>query len=70
MMSKTGVKAHDDTVVATESTRQAAMVAGVSQATASAAFVSFYRSVLASCISNGLNAGPPIAAITNLGKTV
>ena len=44
--------------------------AGVSQATASAAFVSFYRSVLASCISNGLDAGPPIAAITNLGKTV
>ena len=39
MMSKTGVKAHDDTVVAAESTRQAAMVAGVSQATASAAFV-------------------------------
>lgn len=71
MTGPTGNKIHDATVLAAESTRQAAVnVAGVSQATASAAFVSFYRTVLASAITNGLDQGPFIFAIQSLGKTV
>jgi hypothetical protein len=71
MIGKTGNSAHDATVVSAESTRQSAVnVAGVSQATANTATVTFYRACLASKIANGLDAGNEIGALKNLGATV
>jgi hypothetical protein len=71
MMSPTGNKTHDATVLAAESTRQSAVnVAGVSQATANTATVTFYRACLASKIANGLDAGNELTALARLGATV
>lgn len=71
MMSKTGNAAHDATVLAAEGARQAAVnVAGVSQATANTATVTFYRACLASKITNGLDAGNELIALRTLGATV
>jgi hypothetical protein len=71
MISKTGNKTHDDAVLAAESTRQAVVnVAGVSQATANTATITFYRACLASKITNGLDAGNELIALKNLGVTV
>jgi hypothetical protein len=70
MISKTGNATHDSTMLAAESVRQGAMVAGVSQATATAATVTFYRACLASKITNALDAGSEIAALKSLGATV
>jgi hypothetical protein len=57
MISKTGNAAHDATLLAAESTRQSAVAAAASQATANSATVTFYRACLASKITNGLDAG-------------
>jgi hypothetical protein len=71
MISKTGNATHDNTMLAAESTRQSAVnAAGVSQATATAATVTFYRACLASKITNGLDCGSEIAALKSLGATV
>jgi hypothetical protein len=71
MSSPTGNKTHDATVVAAESVRQGAVnVAGVSQATATAATVTFYRACLASKIANSLDCGSEIGALKSLGATV
>ena len=70
MVSKSGNAAHDATVAAAESTRQASVtVAGVSQATANTATIAYYRTLVASAISNGLDAGPFIFAMKILGAT-
>jgi hypothetical protein len=71
MISKTGNATHDATVASSESTRQSAVnAAGVSQATATAATVTFYRACLASKIANGLDCGNELIALKNLGATV
>jgi hypothetical protein len=70
MPSPTGNKNHDATVVAATSTFQAAVnVAGVTQAQATAAAVAYYRSVLASAVSNNLDQGPFIFALQSLRAT-
>lgn len=69
MISKTGNAAHDSTMLAAESTRQSAVnAAGVSQATANSATVTFYRACLASKITNGLDAGNEIIALKTLAR--
>ena len=71
MIGKTGNATHDATVVSAESTRQSAVnVAGVSQATANTATVTFYRACLASKIANSLDCGSEIGALKSLGATV
>jgi hypothetical protein len=60
MIIKTGNKAHDDACLTAENTRQAAMVVGVSQATAKSADIAFYRAVIASAKVNGV---PPNASV-------
>jgi hypothetical protein len=46
-------KTHASTCVLAEGTRQAAMAGNPSSATAKAADIAFYRSVIASCVANG-----------------
>ena len=71
MPSPTGNKTHDATVLLALGTLQSVVnVAGVSQATVNSATVTFYRSALASAITNSLDQGPFIFAIQSLGKTV
>jgi hypothetical protein len=71
MPSPTGNKTHDATVLAAEAVRQGVVnVAGVSQATANTATIVYYRAVLASKITNGLDCGSEIAALKSLGATV
>jgi hypothetical protein len=71
MPSPTGNKTHDAAVLAAEAVRQGVVnVAGVSQATANTATVTFYRACLVSKIANGLDAGNEIIALKNLGATV
>ena len=70
MPQPTGNKNHDATVVAAQGTLQSVVnVAGVSQATANTATIAYYRSLVASAISNGLDAGPFIFAMKILGAT-
>jgi hypothetical protein len=71
MISKSGNATHDATIVSAESTRQAAVnVAGATQATVNTATIAFYRSAVSSAVANGLDAGPFIHALRNLGATV
>jgi hypothetical protein len=69
-LSKTGKTTHDNTVSAADSTLQTAVAVATTQAQVSAACLVYYRAVLASAITNGLDQGPFIFAIQNLGKTV
>jgi hypothetical protein len=69
-LSKTGKTTHDNTVSAPASTLQTAVAVATTQAQVSAACLVYYRAVLASAITNGLDQGPFIFAIQNLGKTV
>ena len=69
MTGKTGVKAHDDVVLAAESTLQSAIAAASTQAAMRTFTITYYRAVLASCTTNSLDQGPPIFART-LGATV
>ena len=70
MPQPTGNKTHDATVVAAQGTLQAVVnVAGVSQSAANVATIAYYRSLTASAVSNGLDAGPFIFAMRNLGAT-
>jgi hypothetical protein len=71
MSSPTGNKTHDATVLSAEAVRQGVInVAGVSQATANTATIVYYRAVLASKITNSLDAGSEIGALKSLGATV
>jgi hypothetical protein len=70
MTSPTGNKIHDAAVLAAEAVRQGVVnVAGVSQSTATASTVTFYRSVLASAATNGLDQGVFIQALQQLRVT-
>jgi hypothetical protein len=62
--------AHDNTVAAADAVMQTAVAVATTQAQQTAAAVVFYRAVLASAITNGLDQGPFIFAIQSLGKTV
>jgi hypothetical protein len=71
MTSPTGNKIHDAAVLAAEAVRQGVVnVAGTSQAAMNTATVAYYRSVLASKIANGLDAGNELIALKNLGATI
>jgi hypothetical protein len=65
-MSKSGNASHDATIVAAESTRQSAVAVASTQAAMNTATIAFYRSAVAS----GLDVGPFIFALKNLGATV
>ena len=52
MPFRTGVKLHDDAILAAENVRQAAIVPGASMATVRAADLAFARSAFASCRQN------------------
>jgi len=64
---KTYKPAHDDEVARSESVRQSAMVAGVSQATAKAADIAHYRACVASALLNGTNPAVFRFALWELG---
>ena len=65
--SKSGNAVHDSAVVAAEATRQAAMSGVSTQSAANSATVTFYRSLYASALANGLDGGPFLYALKNLG---
>jgi hypothetical protein len=69
-LSKTGKLTHDNTVATADSVMQSAIAVATTQAQENTAAIVFYRAVLASCVSNGLDQGPFIFAIQSLGKTV
>ena len=70
MISKTGNASFDATLLSAELTRQATCnVAGTSQAAMNSAHVTYYRSLLASKIANGLDCGNELIALKNLGVT-
>lgn len=69
--SKTGKLTHDNTVAAADGTMQSVVnAAGTTQAQANTAAIVYYRAVLASCVTNSLDVGPPIFALKTLGATV
>jgi hypothetical protein len=71
MISKTASAPHNATVFSAESTRQSAVRgAGVTPAQARTAEIAYYQAVYASAVSNGVDAGPFIHAVQNLGATV
>ena len=71
MILPTGVAAVDAVISSSETTRQAACnVAGASQSTQNAAYVTMYRAVLAAKLAAGVDPGNEIIALENLGQTV
>jgi hypothetical protein len=64
--SLTGVKAHDDVVVAAEATRQTAVAAATTQAAVNTATTVFHRAVAASAIKNGLSPAASMTALHDL----
>jgi hypothetical protein len=67
----TGNKTHDAVVVSSELARQAVCnVSGASQSTQNAAYVTMYRALLASKITNSLDCGNEIFALKTLGASV
>ena len=67
MVSKTGNAAHDAVMVQAEGVRQQAAATATTQAQQNTATIAFYRSVLASAISNNLDQGPFLFALKTLG---
>jgi hypothetical protein len=61
---KTGIKAHDDTCIAAEMNRQTAIAAA---GAVQSAVKALYRSVVASCLANGLPFGNFTQALRDLG---
>ena len=57
MPFRTGVKLHDDAILAAENVRQAAIVPGASMATVRAADVAFARAARSSSITNNGSSG-------------
>lgn len=67
-ITKSGVKAHDDTCNASEMTRQSAVAAATgNQATIRAAEITHYRACLASALANGVQGGVFVDALRTLG---
>jgi len=66
-VTKTGVKAHDDTCNASEATRQVAVAAAANQAAARAAEIAHYRTCRASAIANNCSPAPFIQALLDMG---
>lgn len=65
---KTGIKAHDDNCATAEMNRQVSVAgAGGSAAIVKAAEITFYRSVVASCLANNLPFGNFTRALQDLG---
>jgi hypothetical protein len=67
MMSKSGKSVHDVAVITAEATRQTAVSTAANQAAARTAEIAFYWAAVASGIANGLDVGPYIRALTDLG---
>jgi hypothetical protein len=66
---KSYIKAHDDAVAKAEGSRQAAAVAGASQATVVSADVTFYRAVAKSAIANSVSPSAAMQVLRDLGVT-
>jgi hypothetical protein len=64
--SLTGVKAHDDVVIAAEATRQSAVAAATTQAAVNTATTVFLRTVAASQIKDGLTPAASMTALHDL----
>ena len=70
MPSPTGNKTHDANVVAAANTLQNAMATVSTQATANSVMTTYYRSILASKLANGLDVSNELFALKSLGATV
>jgi hypothetical protein len=67
MPSKTGVKAHDDAVLAAEGVRQTALAIATTQAAATSAAITFFRACVTSAVANGVGTEQFRAALRELG---
>jgi hypothetical protein len=66
-LTKSGNRLHDDACNTAEGARQAAGVAGVTQATMVTAEILFYRACVASAVARGLDTAPFVRALKDLG---
>jgi hypothetical protein len=66
-VTRTGLASHDSTCNVSEGTRQAAVVAGASQATVRTAEIAHYRACKASAVANGVNPSCFVDALYALG---
>src|SRR5262249_26218939 len=66
-VTKSGVKAHDDTCNLSEEARQVSVKAAANQAAVVSAEVTHYRNCIASARANGVDAGQFLAALRELG---
>jgi hypothetical protein len=68
---KTGIKSHDDTCNAAEGVRQTSVMNAANQTAATAAEITFYKTVAKSCRDNANGAGLGVAqqALRALGIT-
>jgi hypothetical protein len=70
MMSKSGVAAFDNVMIASEATRQQAVnLVGATQAQVNTANITFYRDAVSNGVANSIDVGPFIFALKNLGAT-
>jgi hypothetical protein len=69
--STAALRAHQATIIAADQTRQSVLASAAmspaGQAAVRAADVAFHRTLLASARSNGVDAGPFVAALAALG---
>lgn len=70
MISLTGNSSFDATLLTAEGVRQQAVSVAASQSAMNSATTTFYRTILASKIANGLDCGNELIALDNLGQTV
>jgi hypothetical protein len=66
--ANTGIKAHDDAVVAAEGVRQTA-IAGASQSAIVTAEIAYHRSIVRSAIKNNISTSASMSALRELGVT-
>jgi hypothetical protein len=67
MPYRSGVKAHDDTVLAAEGVRQVAVAAASNQAAAISAEITFYRACYKSALTNNVSPSVFTQALFSLG---
>ena len=68
MMSRSGNAAFDSAMITAEGVRQQAVnLAGATQAQMNTANITFYRAAVSNGVANGVEVGPFIRALTDLG---
>jgi hypothetical protein len=68
-VTKTGIRAHDDTCAKAEAARQVSVAGASSQAAVRSAEISFYQTVKASALSNSVSPSVFTDALRSLGQT-